>query len=316
MDVHRGLSLLACAGAAGLCSLAASSATLGDAPRVGGPLRLHSSDCHTASNGRTCVYVYQLDSAATTDPRAVWRVYWARLPSQRPAERGTCTTEVAEAMQWGTGGRPGPAPARTYPAIGTTPVSPGTTARLVADAAGHARRAGRLEQRTAWPRGIVRGTAGAGQFIALWEGRTTRSVLFTLGAEVRNPGTEFGGGAETHDGVSAPCSVVPAPGPGFSARLSRSSVKEGGTAWLQLRIPGLKPRLDFRSGLITFAGLGSATYTVTEDGTKVAESSGPIRVAGRTAVSLGFDPGRYVVHVALRGTTGTRRYSLPLTVGS
>jgi hypothetical protein len=141
-------------------------------------------------------------------------------------------------------------------------------------------------------------------------------VFFTLGAEVRNPGTEFGGGAETHAGVSAPCSVVPPPGPGFSARLSPSSVKEGGTAWLQLRIPGLKPRLNFRSGLISFAGAGRATYTVTEDGVKVTDSADPIVVSGRTAISLKFDPGHYVVHVVLRGTTGTRRYGLPLTVRS
>ena len=314
MDSRRGLLFLACACAAGSCALPASTATRGDAPSVTGPLRLVSSHCHAASNGRTCAYIYQLDPAVTNDPRPVWRVYWARQPSEHLAEPGTCTTEVAEALQWGTGGRSGPAPARTYPAIGTTAVSPGTTARLVVDAAGHARRSGRLQQRAAWPRGIVRGTAGAGRFIALWEGRTTRRVFFTLAAEVRNPGTEFAGGAETHDGVSAPCAVVPPPGPGFSARLSPSSVKDGGTAWLQLRIPGLKPRLDFRSGLITFTGLGSATYTVTEDGTKVGGSSGPIRVAGRTAVSLGFDPGRYVVRVALRGTTGTRRYSLPLKV--
>src|SRR6478736_3440832 len=105
MDSRRWLLLLACVGATCFCALPASTATNGDAPRVSGPLRLQSSGCHTASNGRTCAYVYQLDSAATNDPRAVWRVYWARLPSQRPAERGTCTTEVAEAIQWGTGGR-------------------------------------------------------------------------------------------------------------------------------------------------------------------------------------------------------------------
>ena len=69
---------------------------------------------------------------------------------------------------------------RTYPAIGATAVSPGMTARLVVDAAGHARRRGRLEQPAAWPPGVVRGTAGAGRLIVLWEGRTTRGVLFTL----------------------------------------------------------------------------------------------------------------------------------------
>jgi hypothetical protein len=51
--------------------------------------------------------------------------------------------------------------------------------------------------------------------------------------------------------LNVPWAHVPPPGPGFLAQIKPGSVKPGQTAWLQVRIPGIRPRLILRSGSFT-----------------------------------------------------------------
>jgi hypothetical protein len=303
--------LVGLAAVVGVGALPASTATrVVGPPRVAGPLRLSSSHCYR----NTCAYIYALDAVNTTDPKGSWRAFWVNTLSNSTAQPGYCLTEIAEGVQWGSDGRPGPAPARTYPMRGTTSVKAGLVARMTVDAGGHAKVPAKLDQRTGWTRGTVKGITGSGRLLALWEGRTTRRVPFTLGAEVRSPGSEFGGLAETHAEISVPCGHVPLPGPGFSARVEPASVRSGGTAWLQLRIPGFRPQIDFRSGLISWSGVGRATFTVSQNGENVAGAGGTSEVYGRNALPLTYPSGSYLVRATLQGTTGTRQYTLALTV--
>ena len=112
-----------------------------------------------------------------------------------------------------------------------------------------------------------------------------------------------------------PCVNLPPPGPGFLARVVPSTVKFGGTAWVQMRIPGTGYRLGPPSkGVRSIAGTATVSY-----GSGAAAT--PFGVSDRTAVPLRtrgggalMTPGRYVVHVSLKGPTGKRVYQLPFVV--
>jgi len=280
-------------------------------PTATGPITLRSHDCHRfPTGGGFCAYVYKLDPAATTDPKGAWTVYWVNESIAATASAGTCTTAFAEGFTWGTGGRAGPRAAATYPAAGASrTVAPGSSAHLAVNAAGKAKVPGDLRQRTSWPVGLVTTTAPPGQLLVLWQGRTTGVVPFTYAAEVRNPGDEFGGGVTAHYEVQAPCTRIPPPGPSYLARVVPAP---GHTAWLQVRIPGFHAVLDRRSSLVTWAGFGKATYTLTRNGAPVGAATAPVEVAGRAAIMLPSPPGSYVAQVTLRAPDGgTRRYRLP-----
>jgi hypothetical protein len=282
-------------------------------PAETGPISLTSHNCHRfPAGGQVCAFVYVLDPAATTDPKATWKVYWVNETVAATASSGTCTTAFAAEFEWGTGGRPGPRPAATYPFLGAAhAVAPGSTVRLVVNAGGRAKTAAELRQRTSWPRGRVRAWGAPGQVLALWEGATAGAVPFTSAAEVRNPGDEFGGGVTADYEVQAPCARVPPAAPGYLARVVPAAAH---TAVLQLRIPGFHPLLNRKSSLITWAGEGKATYTVTRNGMRVGASTGPITIGGRGAILLVYPPGRYVVQVTLRGPGASRNYRLPFRI--
>jgi len=295
-------------------ALAAQAATRSEKPPTAtGPISLRSHDCHRfPSGGGVCAYVYVLDRAATTDAKGSWTVYWVNQTVAATASAVTCTTAFAEGFTWGTGGRAGPRAAAVYPAAGAPrAVAPGSMAHLVVSAAGKARVAGDLRQRTFWPAGLLATTASPGQLLVLWQGRTTGVVPVTSAAEVRNPGDEFGGGVSAHYEVQAPCRRVPAPGPGYLARVVAAP---GHTAWLQVRIPGFHAVLDRRSSLVSWAGYGKAIYALTSNGVPAGAAAAPVEVAGRAAVMLSLPPGHYVAQVTLRGAGATRRYRLPFRI--
>ena len=131
-------------------------------------------------------------SNATDDPADSWHAYWASSQSAAPARHGFCTTEVVERLTWS-----GPAkPTRTFPALGSSKAGPAVGARLMVDAAGHARTVGELQQTPTWPAGLVTTTGGAGRLTVLWQGATTRGMSLAFGAEVVNPAgapNDFGG---------------------------------------------------------------------------------------------------------------------------
>jgi hypothetical protein len=285
-------------------------------PIVTGPLVSKGHDCYTAPSGNSdhCVYLFMLDPASTSEPRRAWRAYWVTDRSGVPTLPGYCTTEVVDALTWGTAGRPGPPPARTYPTVGSRSVTPGALARLVVDAGGHATKPSSLEQRSRWTPGIVMATVRRGQFVVLWEGRTTRFVPFTLAAEVGDPGREFALVGATNFQLSAPCAHVPPPGPGFLAQIKPGSVKSGQTAWLQVRIPGIRPRLILRSSSFTWP-VGKATVTISKAGVAVFGPQRLNTVGGRYVLPLTYPAGSYLAAVTLQGPTGTRQYRLPFEVG-
>jgi hypothetical protein len=266
-------------------------------------LALSGQRCFQKGGRYVCAFDYLLDRATTDDPADAWHAYWASSQSAAPARHGFCTTEVVERLNW-----LGPAkPTRTFPALGSSKAGPGVGARLVVDAAGHARTAADLQQTPTWPAGLVTTTGGAGRLTVLWQGATTRGMSLAFGAEVMNPAgspDDFGG--DQYE-LGIPCAHVGPPGPGFLARIRPAISSRGHTAYVQVRIPGthIQPGPNIKPGLATIA-IGGGRPTI-------------LSVVGRAALALpahryGLYSGRYVVRVTLRGPSGTRHYRLPLRV--
>jgi hypothetical protein len=172
-----------------------------------------------------------------------------------------------------------------------------------------------LTQLTGWPVGIVTAATYRGALVVLWQGRTTRAVTATIAAEVADPGTTrpFVLPPQPTE-VGVPCAHLPPPGAGFLARVVPSTVKFGGTAWVQVRVPGTGFQLRPPSkGGRSIGG----TATVAYDG----GAATPFAVPDRSAVPLRtkgggglITPGRHVVHVTLQGPTGKRIYRLSFVV--
>ena len=281
-------------------------------PAVSGPLTLSPEGpvCFSGpgSPESSCVFDYRLAADATDQPSVAWHALWTRTTG--PAARsGFCTTQAIATLGWS-----GPAATRAYPAVGETAAVAGGTARLTVDAAGHATTPASLAQSAGWPAGIVTSATYRGSLVVLWQGRTTRAVAATLAAEVANPGSgrPFVLAPQPSE-VGVACAHLPPPGAGFLARVVPSTVKFGGTAWVQLRIPGTGFRLAPPStGTRSVAG----TATVSEGGTGT-----PFEVIDRSAVPLRtrgggglITPGRHVVRVTLKGPSGTRSYQLAFVV--
>jgi hypothetical protein len=277
--------------------------TGGDPPTVRGPLALGGQRCFQKGGRYVCAFDYLLDRSATDDPADAWHAFWTSSGAAAPARHGFCTTEVVERLDW-----PGPAKAmRSFPAVGSSKARPGLAARLVVDAAGHARTAADLQQLPTWPAGLVTTTSSAGRLTVLWQGATTRGMSLAFGAEVVNPAgpaNDFGG--DQYE-LGVPCAHVGPPGPGFLARIRPAISAQGHTAYVQVRIPGthIQPGPNIKPGFATIA-IGSGRPTL-------------LGVVGRAALALpahryGLYPGRYVVRVTLRGPSGTRRYRLPFRV--
>jgi hypothetical protein len=307
MTRRRRTVLIAAFASAGAVAFAVPALTArdagGDPPTVRGPLALSGQRCFQKGGRYVCAFDYLLGRATTDDPADAWHAYWASSQSAAPARHGFCTTEVVERLNW-----LGPAkPTRTFPALGSSKAGPGVGARLVVDAAGHARTAADLQQTPTWPAGLVTTTGGAGRLTVLWQGATTRGMSLAFGAEVMNPAgspDDFGG--DQYE-LGIPCAHVGPPGPGFLARIRPAISSRGHTAYVQVRIPGthIQPGPNIKPGLATIA-IGGGRPTI-------------LSVVGRAALALpahryGLYSGRYVVRVTLRGPSGTRHYRLPLRV--
>ena len=257
----------------------------------------------------SCVFEYQLDPAATTDPSVSWHAFWTTTTGPA-ARRGFCTIQAIETLGWS-----GPAATRTYPATGTSAVAPRGTARLAVDAAGKATTPGILTQAAGWSAGTVTAATYHGALVVLWQGRTTSAVRATLAAEVTNPGKTgtFVLPPQPSE-VGVPCAHLPPPGLGFLARVVPSSVRFGGTAWVQLRIPGTGFQLAAPTkGIRSIAGSATVAY----DG----GAATPFEVSDRSAIALRtkgggglITPGRHTVRVTLKGPSGRRTYRLQLVV--
>jgi hypothetical protein len=299
--------LIAAFASAGAVAVAVPALTArdtgGDPPTVRGPLALSGQSCFQKGNRYVCAFDYLLDRSATDDPADAWHAFWASSQSAAPARHGFCTTEVVERLTWS-----GPAKAtRTSPALGSSKAGPGVGARLMVDAAGHARTAADLQQTPTWPAGLVTATGDTGRLTVLWQGATTRGMSLAFGAEVVNPAgsaTDFGG--DQYE-LGVPCAHVGPPGPGFLARIRPAVSAPGHTAYVQVRIPGthIQPGPNIKPGVATIA-IGSGRPTI-------------LGVVGRAALALpahryGLYPGRYVARVTLRGPSGTRHYRLPFRV--
>lgn len=258
----------------------------------------------------SCVFEYQLDAAATNDPSVAWHAFWTTATGPT-AKRGFCTIQTIQTLGWS-----GPAATRSYPPTGSSGVATGGRARLTVDAAGHATTPGTLSQAAGWPAGVVTVATFRSALVVLWQGRTTRAVPATLAAEVANPGTTrpFVLPPQPTE-IGVPCAHLPPPGTGFLARVVPSTVKFGGTAWVQVRIPGTGFRLAPPSkGIRSISGTAAIAY-----GSGGAAT--PFGVTDRSAVPLQtrgggglITPGRYVVRVTLHGPTGKRVYRLPFVV--
>jgi hypothetical protein len=254
----------------------------------------------------SCVFDYQLDPAATNDPATAWHALWTATTGPA-ARRGFCTIQAIETLGWA-----GPAATRSYPPIGSSTVASHGTARLVVDAAGHASTPGSLSQAAGWPAGIVTVATYRGALVVLWSGRTTRPVLATLAAELANPGSTRPYVLPPQPSeVGVPCAHLPPPGPGFLARVVPSTVKRGGTAWVQVRIAGTGFRLQPPTkGIQSLSGTATVSY---DDGPATQ-----IDVSDRSAVPFRtnglISPGRHLVRVTLHGPEGRRVYRLALVV--
>jgi hypothetical protein len=295
---------LACAGTAVSAVPALTARDKGgDPPAVRGPLALSDQRCFQKGSRFVCAFDYLLDRSATDDPSDAWHAFWTSSAAAAPARRGFCTTEVVERLDW-----PGPAKAtRTFPAVGSSRAGAGVGARLVVDAAGHARTPADLQQTPTWPTGLVMTTSRAGRLTVLWQGATTRGMSLAFGAEVVNPaGSADDTGGDQYE-LGVPCAHVGPPGPGFLARIRPAVSTRRHAAYVQVRIPGthIQPGPNIRPGFATIA-IGSGRPVTLE-------------VVGRSALALpagrnGFYPGRYVARVTLRGPSGTRRYRLSFRV--
>ena len=286
----------------------------GTPPAVSGPLTVSPNGpvCFKGPGSpiASCVFEYQLDPSATSDPSVAWHAFWTTTTGP-PARSGFCTIQTIQTLGWN-----GPAATRSYPPSGSSGVAAGGQARLTVDAAGHATTPGSLSQTAGWPAGIVTVATYRGALVVLWQGRTTRAVPAILAAEVANPGTTrpFVLPPQPSE-VGVPCAHLPPPGPGFLARVVPATVKFGGTAWVQVRIPGTGFRLAPPSkGIRSISGTAAIAY-----GSGGAAT--PFGVTDRSAVPLKtrgggglITPGRYVVRVTLQGPTGKRIYRLLFVV--
>ena len=306
------------AASVGLLAGPAGTAARSDpGPKVVGPLSLSGSpaDCASAAG---CVLDYVLDPAHTSDPSLSWHAYWAVTPTSARPSSGWCTTQVIEALSWGSPAQLGARPARTYPAELTTKVGPSSVAALDVDASGHATSAARLEQQPRWPNGIVRTTVRPGQLVVDWEGSTTRGVSLTMAAEIANPGSSTPNLQGLNSiGVGVPCAHLAPPGETFLARVLPASISVGQTAWLELRVPSTGKRIN-AGGSVTEID-GKATVTVAGGPYGGAARTESSVFPGRTSIALrsgasGYLPGRYVITVALHGPSRTQHYHLRMSV--
>ena len=190
--------------------------------------------------------------------------------------RGFCTTEVVDALVWGTQVEP----TRTFPAVGVTKVGPGVGARLVVDAAGNAKVPASLEQTPTWPRGIVTATTAPGRLSVRWEGATTRGMSLPFGAEVVNPNSSsmFTFGGDQYE-IGLPVRAHRSSGPGFLARIKPPVSAPGRAAYLQVRIPGthMQPGGSYRGG-IAKVSIGSGRPTLLAGRRALRSQVWPIRV--------------------------------------
>ena len=282
----------------------ASSGPLTPAPT--GPVCVSGPGSPVAS----CVFDYQLDPSATSDPSVAWHAFWTTTTGPA-ARRGFCTIQAVQTLGWS-----GPAATRSYPPAGSSNVATGGTARLSVDAAGHATQPASLSQTAGWPPGIVTAATYHGALVVLWQGRTTRAVPATLAAEVASPGTTrpFVLPPQPSE-VGVPCAHLPPPGQGswrvWCRRRSRSEAPHGYRCGSPARAsgPGRRRRASGRSReprpWRTAAGAPRR-----RSGSRIARPFGFKRAeAGRL-----ITPGRYVVHVTLHGPTGKRVYRLPFVV--
>ena len=204
----------------------------------------------------SCVFDYQLDPAATNDPTVAWHAFWTTTTG--PA----CTKRLLHDPD-----DPDPRVERAgsdakLSADGLERWQRAAGAASAVDAAGHATTPGSLTQAAGWPAGIVTAVTYPGALVVVWQGRTTRAVPATLAAEVANPGTTrpFVLPPQPSE-IGVPCANLPPPGPGFLARVVPSTVKFGGTAWVQMRIPGTGYRLGPPSkGVRSIAGTATVAY--------------------------------------------------------
>ena len=304
--------------AAAVLAVPAWTATRGDVPpAVSGPLSLAVTEAGCAGVP-SCVFDYVLDPASTSDPADTWHAYWATTSKAPRPSPGWCTTEVIEALTWGSAGKLAPLARRTYPAVGTTAVGPSTVASFEVDAAGQATSPGHLVQQPHWPRGTVTTTLRHGQLIVDWQGNTTREMSITMAAEVVNPGNSIPTlQGLIYSGFGIPCTRLAPPGTTFLARLQPATISLGQTAWLEMRVPATGKQISPNGSLLEHDG--QATITVGGGPYGGASNSTTSVVPGRTSIALkrsthGYLPGHYTISVILRGPSATRRYHLQMTV--
>lgn len=299
---------------AALVLAAPTSALVRDAgpPTASGPLSQAAGAC---TNG-TCALDYTLAPSATSDPTDAWHAFWITTPAAAAARPGWCTIEVTDAISWGDGSAP--APTRTYPPAGTSAVGPAAPASLLVDAAGRATDAGQLRGEAGWPAGLATTATGPGYMTVVWQGRSAAPVPLLLAAEVRNPPAFAADQGVETSSVGVPCAHVAPPGATFLVRVVPAAVRLGGTAWLQLRIPGTQYAWTIGATVSTVGGgSGSANIRIESRGPFGRSSAKPfsLGVFDRTSLPLKEPfPGRYTCVVTLRGPTGARRFSVGFTV--
>lgn len=283
-------------------------------PSATGPLTLAAGGGCQPTQG--CSFAYALDPSATSDPSDSWQAFWLTTSPADAAHAGGCTTEVTDAISWANRSA---LPSRTFPAAGTSIVTPGKPAQLTVDADGKASQPGSLSQQIAWPAGLVTTVVSRGFMSVVWQGRATRAVPLVMAAEVANAGTSWGQlGGVNAAGVGVPCSDLAPPGTTFLAQIVPATIRPGQAAWLRLRIPKTYFGWTVRPNGVSVAQRpGHATVVITAATVFGKTIEKPIveNMSDRTSLALKETfPGRYAVSVTLRGPTGSRHFRLVLVV--
>lgn len=301
--------------AAAVIAVAPALAASPRPPAATGPLTQASDDWTGCTTATGCAFDYVLDPSATSDPGDSWHAYWRITPAGPQQPRSSCILDAIDTLFFGRQGSAGKLPTRTYPPLGTSAVGPATPASLIVDAGGHATTAGRLAG-PGMPPGLATVTAHRGYITVLWQGRATRDPSLVLGVELANPD---GTAPSLDEGANeqVPCSAVAPPGTTYLARIVPARVRQGQTAWLQLRIPGTgEVELATAHGLTSTEVDGTASVQVEGGYGGLVGKSKPEALSFDDRYSLplreGF--GAWTVRVTLRGPHGSRRYTLHYVV--
>ena len=299
-----------------LCPIVAAgalAATAG-APTASGPLTLSSGGCQAASS---CAFDYALDPTATADPKDSWHAFWVSTATSK-MQPGWCEIDAIATLSWGDAGSVGNLPAATYPQAGSSLWGARAIATLMVDASGSASTPGRLEG-VGMPAGLVTTWVHPGYMTALWQGRAAIDPSLVMAAAISDPtGGSPSPPARANDySVGLPCNDFAPPGRTFLARFTRSTIRAGQTAFLELRIPetGLRwiltsklneqTAVDGEASVQLVGGLGGLT---------TRSKPQTLHFADRYTFETKPSFGTWVAIVTLKGPTGTRHFRLRLTV--